>query len=129
MGLQSFDERTPFYAQADIVNATGTTFINLNPGTQGPFRFDQIWATNTDGIDHVVDVWLSGASLTTLIGSVNIPAGQGLAGTPGIELLTTLNSTTPVSGLGDDNTNVLINVEVTVTGANHVYLTCIGGTV
>jgi len=127
MGLQTFDENRPWQGNKTIIDTTSGNRADFNPGNQGLFRYDQIIVVNGDEIDHVARLTLNGQSLETILGSVVIPAGQGLGGTKGVEMLAAVVDGTVVLGLGDDNNSIDVILEEAVHTGFFVYVTWLGG--
>ena len=115
MGLTQFDERTPIQQVAQIVAADTTTLKSLNPQLfLGGVRLDNILLTNTDGIDHVVDFWITVSAVNYLLGSIHVPAGTGKGGVAAIDAIPLLIPAGQVGYLGTNNSQLYFSVEVTV---------------
>ena len=86
MSLANFDERQPLIVVGQIVPADTTTKKQLSGSLAGAgARLDNLLVTSTDVIDHKVDFWINVAGVDYLIGSVDVPAGQGKGGTPAVD--------------------------------------------
>ena len=126
MGLSIFDEVQPTRFQQTINSGTGLGLLYLVNGQTQKGRLDAMYARNTDGIDHVLTVYLGNGGTGIPLGSVNIPsaplAGVGVP----VEVLAALGLTAEagiVLGPGDQ---IEIGVQVAVvTGA--IYVNGLGG--
>jgi hypothetical protein len=128
MGISVFDEQ---FADVNLLvfdssNSPGT--ISFWTGDKTPRRVDAVLATNNDSIDHTIELRVNNGGSSTRIGSAVIPAGQGYAGTPGLNLLE-LVLPANVAGIVLDRFWTLdANCLVALTGSNGVFLTSLGGT-
>lgn len=105
MSIAIFDERLPVLANLRILTATGTAFSNLVPQNSGPYRIDDILLTNSDVIPHVVEFAKRVGGTDLVLGSLNVPAAQGYAGTPPIFAIDTLlpaHQAGWIFGVGED---------------------------
>lgn len=129
MGFLQYNEGQPFNAAAIFNNASGTAQVQIiATSTHGGRRIDQIIACSTDTVDRVVDVWFACANgVTTLLGSVTVPAGAGIAGVVAVDLIAHLPLTV-YGGLpmqaGDA---LLLAMEVAVTAGKSIYFSTLGG--
>jgi hypothetical protein len=90
MPLSQFDERVPVLLLNLIVAANTTSFVNIAGGSPYGRRLDAVYATNTDSIDHAVELNVQdGMGGTSFLGGVNVPAGSGVT-LPSVELLSSL---------------------------------------
>jgi hypothetical protein len=86
MGLQSFDEVTPVFANATWTPGLGTGVNNFTSSQNNVWRIDTFIATSTDTIDHLCQVWLN----SVLIDTINIPAGAGNGTVPPVNMMAKL---------------------------------------
>jgi hypothetical protein len=121
-GLQAFNETHPGNESIALDNAVGTTHQQFDPPLSTDWRLDMLIATNTDAIDHVVDVYYKPSGAEILLTSQNVPAGAGLAGAPAVNLLAGLpapyNAGLPLNPL--DAITVANEVSATVSGAVNI---------
>jgi hypothetical protein len=117
MAIGTFDERTVLTQQVLMLPADGTATKVLAPVNSSDRRIDAITVTNRDTIAHVVTASIVVGATTVAIGSVSIPAGQGFAGTPAIDLLAAILPATVVGvNLGPSATfNVTLAVAIQAT--------------
>jgi hypothetical protein len=94
MSLGIFDERTVLGAFKIVLPADGTGAVALVPINSGDRRIDTISVVNRDGIAHVVNLLLVNGATTIQLGSASIPANQGYAGTPALDLLALIQPAT-----------------------------------
>jgi hypothetical protein len=125
MGASS--ETQPLVAIVTFLAADGTTIKGVNPAQSGPYRIDAVAITNTDTIAHNVAFYIHTGAGNTLLGSVAVPAGTGLAGVKPVELIEAWNLT-QLTGFNLDATRQLYaGMEVAVAGAFVVTITGFGG--
>lgn len=127
MGLQNFDERDPLQFSKVVLAADGITRHPLMLPGVGNARVDSIVATNSDAIAHVVILSLLISAVETNLGSASIPAGQGYAGTPGLDLLALILPATQVGLVVGALETLRYALEVVMGGTTHVDLTVNGG--
>lgn len=129
MGLQVFDEQSVQNTVTAFKAAQTTTKVTIQAWSAPYTRIDTLTVTNSDVIAHVVDLWILRSTVPCLLGSLSVPAGQGLAGTPALNLLT---GCLPA---GVDHINLTssdalqASMEVTVTAAFEVDVFSSGGSV
>jgi hypothetical protein len=87
MGIQSFDESLPLNEGASIESTDGTNWVSVHGGIQSLCRIDTILVTNSDSVDHVVNLRMNANAAQTRLTSVNLPAGTGSAGVPPVDLI------------------------------------------
>lgn len=127
MPIQKFSLVLPTHLHVQILAADITNLKQLFGAAGGSgLLFSQCLVTNTDGIDHKVDFWHTGAGINYLLGSIDVPAGTGKAGVPAIDAVPLIFGASG-DGFFDDNTTVCsASVEVAVvTGA--VQFVLVGG--
>lgn len=90
MSLQTFDERTVLNALVLMLPADGTATKIIAAVNSSDRRIDNVLISNRDTIAHVVTASVVAGGTTVILGSVSIPAGQGFAGTPSIDLLASI---------------------------------------
>lgn len=126
MGLTVYDERQPFSGQAIILPASGTGLVQAYPAATLQERIDAIYVT-TDAVGaQVIRLYLSNAQ-DTLLGSVSIPASQGIAGTPAIDLLSALPATARDGLVLWGGDVVKVAMEASVPAGKSVWVTVVGG--
>jgi hypothetical protein len=127
VGLTTFDEKNPLNLVQEIGNATGTSPINFGEFDPLSIRFDQVFCSNDDTIDHVVHLSIQSYGGSHIqFGNVNVPAGAGFAGVPAVELLSGCSPLLSGITLGPRD-NLGISVEVTMVGSSLLYIACLGG--
>jgi hypothetical protein len=122
-----FSEIKPLQNFLQVVNANGTTVIQLTTVTDRSQRWDTILLTNTDTIAHVVRLYVHIATTQVLLGSVSVPAGAGTLGAAPVELLSALF---PSAGQGcvlAQGNYLMLNVEVAVVATFSLYVAAFGG--
>ncbi len=87
MGIDRFSSVTPINTGTRMLPADGTTAKSVGLATSLNRRYDSLLVSSTDTIPHVVEVLLLDGGTTTLLGTASIPAGQGYAATPSIDIL------------------------------------------
>lgn len=127
MGLSTFEEKAPLNIVQQIGNATGTSPINFGEFDPMPIRFDQVFCSNDDTIDHVVKLSIQTYSGSHIqFGNVNVPAGSGFAGVPSVELLSGCSPLLTGIVLGPHD-NLGVAVEVAMVGGSLLHIACLGG--
>jgi hypothetical protein len=129
MGLSQLEEVQPLQEQFRWTNASGTGTNNAANTAAGRYRIDGILVTNTDTIAHVIRYYYATGGQVRLIGSVNVPAGQGTGGTPPVDCLPALIGTSQwqmVLPVGD---LILISFEVAIVSPYLVDMVFFGGIV
>lgn len=86
MAFGIYDIRMPFIANQQFLPADGTGTKVLYTPNFVPLLMADVLLTNSDTIAHVVNVLFYDGTVYRHLGSVNVPAGQGYAGTPPIYL-------------------------------------------
>ncbi len=129
MGLQNFDESSPVAEANSFIAADGTTGKPITTTTGLRVRVDVIIAANTDTIAHVITLSYFDGTARVILGSVSIPAGQGTAGTPGLDILAPCLPASITGIVIVPNGYIQAGLAVAVTGANVVQLLTLGGTV
>ncbi len=127
MGLAIFDEKYPISGSMHFIAGSGVAETWMWDETPVPSRVDAMFATNTDVIDHVVDVWFSSTSFVLLLGSVNVPAGAGVAGAPTIDLVAHLPLSTQGGLVFGRLDSLKMAMEVAVTAAFSIDIVVLGG--
>lgn len=128
MSLQTFDERTPevFPLVFDDGNSPGT--LQLTPNDKLLRRVDAILVTNNDTIDHELILrWNDGTS-ATWVGSLVVPAGQGFAGTPALDLMASAFPATQVGIALFLFTWLDVRCPVALNSGKGVFISAVGGT-
>lgn len=128
MGLTTIQEQFADTNMLVFDSGNSPGVISLWTGDKTPRRIDAVLATNNDGIAHVIELRVNNGASTTRIGSVSVPAGQGFAGTPSLDILAAILPATVVGIALDRFWTLDANCLVAVTGSNGVFLTSLGGT-
>lgn len=117
MGLGIFDERTVYLAQVLMVPADGIATKIIVPANQSDRRVDAMMVANRDGIAHVVNLSMVSGAVTVQLGSVSVPAGQGYAGTPSLDVLAAVLPATQVgiNLIPGATLNVVLSVAIVAT--------------
>jgi len=127
VGLSTFDEVQPIVNGVTILNADGTAPKSITTAQTSRIRVDSILVSNTDTIAHVVRLYALISAVAYLIGSVSVPAGQGTAGTPAIDLLASALPITQVGIALAASVTLQASVEVVMTGATVLTINVVGG--
>lgn len=127
MPLQQFDERVATLNIYVITAADATDFNTVVESPGSGQRVDSILLANDDTIAHVVTFQLSGVIPDCIIGSVNVPAGQGFAGTPPLEAIAALALGAVAALILPIGCNINARADVAVTAAKHLYVCAMGG--
>lgn len=90
MSVAMYEERTPLLSLVKFQVADGTALKTIATGSMAGIRFDDILMTNDGAADHVVELVLGSPAVDYLLGSINVPAGTGKAGTPPLSAAATL---------------------------------------
>lgn len=93
MGNAIYDEKSPITGSVTFILPEGTTMKGVGPANYDPWRVDAIAVSNTDSIDHVLDVgWFDNYTVGALsrLASVVVPAGAGDGTTPPLDVLAAL---------------------------------------
>lgn len=116
----------PVAVAVPIENGNGTSLQTAFNGANQRAQVLEMYATNADVVDHVVDVSLVADGTPYLLGSANVPAGAGVAGAPTILLLTAIQGV-GLQGVALDNySNLAVNTEDVVTVAGNVIVVSLG---
>lgn len=87
MSVTTFDERSVLAHNRRLLPADGTGVVAFVPANSSDRRMDAMLIANRDTIAHVVTLLKVNGAVTICLGSATIPAGQGYAGTPSLDLL------------------------------------------
>jgi hypothetical protein len=121
-GLSTFNETHPSNVAQVLDNALGTGTRTWDAPGFADWRVDAVFATNTDSIDHVVDVFYVATGTPVLWFSVNVPAGSGVGSVPPVNLLaglaTPYNLGFPLTVY--DSLQLANEVSATVSGSVYV---------
>lgn len=127
MGRAIFDEKSVITTNLLVLPASGTGAITLVGTDVNDRRIDTILVSNRDGIAHVINLSLLVGAVVTQLGSVSVPAGQGYAGTPSIDLLAAVLPADQVGYPLVGGCQLHINMVVAVVATFDVSLSVIGG--
>jgi hypothetical protein len=127
MGISQFEENPALVGVLLINAATGTAPVGTTAFQGRQHRCDFLYVSNTDVIGHVVRVLMNKGGVRTILGSELVPAGQGIAGTPSIDLLVAALPTGEEGIVLDPTCELDVSVEVAVTLSNTVEVTFQGG--
>lgn len=78
MGVQVFDESTPWVDGVIVLPADGTGWVQLWSQSYAAIRVDFMPMLNTDTVDHVVRIKLSDGQTDHHLGAVTVLAGAGM---------------------------------------------------
>jgi len=126
MPNNQFSETKPLQNFLQIVNANGTTVLQLTTQTDRSQRWDTILLTNTDTIAHVVRLFTHIATTQVLLGSVSVPAGAGTLGAAPVELLAAVFPATTQGCVLVQGNYLMISVEVAVVATFSVFVGAFG---
>jgi hypothetical protein len=87
MGLSIYDETLPFTQYAQIIEGSGTGFVQCWTTAKGALRLDAIHVWSLSASAHYVRVAIENASGYLELGDVEIPAGAGHTTVPGVDLV------------------------------------------
>lgn len=124
---QPYEYTSPVVRRCQIENATGTNAVNLASVARDGERYDLILAASTDTSPRVLQVLVSDGVNWDTIGSVSIPAGSGLGGTPAVDVLGAIMPTGQTSLLLPTGQNLAFAVESAVTAAKVLTVALFGG--
>jgi hypothetical protein len=127
MSLGIFDERTVLGAFKIVLPADGTGAVALVPINSGDRRIDTISVVNRDGIAHVVNLLLVNGATTIQLGSASIPANQGYAGTPALDLLALIQPATSAGITLQPGDTLSVSMAVAIVATFDVSFRCSGG--
>jgi hypothetical protein len=129
MGLQTFDESFPVFANVTFTSVDTTVAKALFLASAPPARIDSIIATTDDTVAVVCDVFVRVGGVNYLLGSVTVPAGTGKAGTKGIDILQGALPATVLAIVVAGSNPIWIGLEATMTAAKTLWLSSVGGVV
>jgi hypothetical protein len=127
MTLAQYGERFPQNQGLTLLAADVGVAHQVYTGSNTPSRVDAVLCTNSDSIDHILEFsWQPLIGATVVLGSVNIPARQGYANTPPLDVVPILlpHGGSFVCAGGD---LFIVTVVVAPTGVTHVDLLALGG--
>ena len=127
MSLQAFDERIVLLYSRLFLPADGTALVTVAAANSGDRRLDACMVANRDTIPHVVNLQMTNGAILTQLGSLSVPAGQGYAGTPALDLFA---SVLPVGQVGlvlSPATTLQVSMSVAIVATFDVSVTMVGG--
>lgn len=127
MGLQTFDETSPFVHGTTFNAGSGTGFLTIaNPA---PFRVrvDAILAASTAAAGHHASLFFFDGSATNGIGAANIAAGVGIGGVASVDFLAACLPSTVTGLVIPANGNLQVALDVALAGGELIVLTVLGG--
>lgn len=127
MSIQTFDERTVLIQPVLMVPGDGTTTKVIVAANSSDRRIDALMVSNRDTIAHVLNLTSVLGGVTTQLGSVSIPAGQGYAGTPSIDILAACFPATQVGVNLTPSATLNVSMVVAIQATFDVSLTAFGG--
>lgn len=92
-----------------------------------PWRLIALNITSTDTAAQVIDVFLRVGSTNTLIGSVTVPAGTGVAGVAPVEFFKAIMPDTEQGLDLAGNNGIQAGLEATMTAAKTITVTAVFG--
>lgn len=120
MGAQVFNENQPFAAGIQLANANGTTPQAYVSGPSVPLRWDHLLVTNTDTVDHEVQLIMDDFVSDEVICAATVPAGAGSGATPAVDLIAEALPST-IDGLIQPVTATFkVAVVVVITAGKHL---------
>jgi len=125
--LGAFNQTSAFIASRIMLPADTTTTVDLVATRQVDYRVNSIVVINGDVTARAVLVVVTSGGVTTVLGSATIPAGQGLAGTPGLDLLALVLPATQVGLDMPAGSKVQAAMGSTIGAGNAVHLTAVCG--
>jgi hypothetical protein len=126
MSLQVFDGRAPLLNTKHFLAADSTNKIDMGYSPLPHQLITAILLTNEDTIDHVVALWQKNAAAYFLLGSVNVPAGAGIAAAPAIDLIAAVPLTATGGLLQIYNNQYALSLEVAMVAAHWLDATALG---
>jgi hypothetical protein len=87
MGISIYDESLPLNEGASIEDTDSTNWRAIHTGIQSLCRIDSILVTNSDTVDHILNLRLNLDATQTKLCSVSVPAGSGATGLPPVDLI------------------------------------------
>jgi hypothetical protein len=126
-GTSQFDESFGVVVATPFVAANTTTHLSV--WNQKPYeaRIDSMVASNTDGIVHVLSLYINQGGPDMLIGSVTVPAGAGTLGTPPFDILAALGASVATGLYNDPTTDYLMALSVSMVAASQLVVLALGG--
>jgi len=129
MGLQTFDEKTPFLGIARLLDTDGLAAVVLAATPAYPTRVDAILCSNLDTIAHVVVLEFQRISTVVYVGSFSVPAGTGTGGLPSVDLLHEVLPATVGGLLLTFDITLYARCEVACNAGKGIHFSLLGGTV
>lgn len=127
MPLSQYSETHALQSTQVFNVSDGTNQLGIGSSQQTDSRWDQIYATNAGLIDHVVNMAMVYGPPDQHMYSVNVPAGAGLGGVPGVYLLLNVGTTLQPGLVIAVGQQLVVNLEVGVVADGDVHLTAFGG--
>lgn len=127
VGLTQFDEVSPFLGITTFANADGTGGKALTPSVATRLRLDGLVATNSDSVDHVVNLEVDPGSGGVHFLSATIPHGAGVGGVQAVDVLALAMPTNLVGFVIPGNSQLFAKMAVAVAGGQLVTVAPVGG--
>lgn len=126
MATTGFNGIAGFCGQHAFQNSDGTgTQTVLSSGSATIFA-KSILVTSTDTVDQKLRIWYVHGANSFLLGSVDVPAGQGTAGTPPVDALGTGNISNGQGFALTPGDSLSAAVESAVSSTKFVYVVALG---
>lgn len=128
MAVQSFQELYPLTWITPLPDGSATSDIQITPSNVIRGRYDELWLTNPDAIDHHVALGINNGGTTYYCATVTVPAGAGQGSVPAVDYLVEAFGVGNI-GIGWDwGTALYLNVVEFYSNPVTLTATGIGGT-
>lgn len=127
MANSAVEEYTPIVQVGYLQNSDGINYATIPAGKSNGWRFDVMIASNTDTIDHNLNLRYSSGGNFVYLGTVKVPAGAGQGLVPAVDVIGSLAGAL-VGGIvigGSDGLSM--RVEETITSPDRVSVLMWGG--
>src|ERR1019366_7869178 len=126
MGLQLFEITRPIMDIAQLSSSDGTTRTTMTNANVYAALVQSVLLSCDDPAVHVVQLFIVGGGHTVPIGSVSLPIGTGLNGTPAIDLLATGLPVLPGPFILPVGYSIQVSVAVALT-TGHLQVVALSG--
>jgi hypothetical protein len=127
MPLQQYDERLTQIWYVQLTSTNGTTSAGLMISSAQDQRFDQIFLTSDDTIDHIVQFRMMIGVTEIIIGSVNVPAARGTDGTAAVDGIAAICPSGQAFIMVPVGCYLKVSTTVAVSSAKHLNVVIQGG--
>lgn len=128
MGIQSYDEGSPYAYLGELVAADGTTGKMMVSNYDLNVRFDALLFANNSAASQTVELYYTEEGSPRHITDVVIPAGAGYAGVAAYEAIAVVMPASYQCLICTGYRRLLWKAKVALTGTDKVNLLAVGGT-